>query len=75
MDELFNSQTTGDVRLLASRMDEDSLRETISQIDAEFKENVSDSGAKKAWWTGYTRPSLMAELCYKLPSVDTTKKS
>ena len=69
MDELFNSEATASTRELAATMDLESLRETISEIDHEFTHNVEDIVAQDLWFEGVARQSLIAELCFKLPSV------
>ena len=72
MDELFNQQATTETRQLAATMSIESLRSTISEIDHEFTHNVEGIVAQDMWFEGVARQSLIAELCFKLPSVSAT---
>ena len=72
MDHLFNEQATSETRQLAAVMDAESLRETIQSIDHEFTHNVEGIVAQDMWFEGVARQSLIAELCFKLPSVSAT---
>ena len=69
MDELFNTEATTHTRELAATMSAESLRATISDIDHEFTHNVDSEMAQDMWFDGVARQSLIAELCFKLPSV------